>query len=213
MLNNTLIRPTETPVSPPTGYVERALPDAPVTYTAPAEAPQLPTETAPLAAPEALPNTQASPIAPLASAASPLFDRYTPAPAQRDAAGNPLRSKFDAYDKNGCSTCENRRYVDESDDGSVSFQAPTKVAPQQAASAVAAHEREHVFHEQADARQSGRKVVSQTVSLHYATCPECGQVHVSGGTTRTVTRGEAEDRYQAQQKAQKSDPAALDFQT
>ena len=49
------------------------------------------------------------------------------------------------------------------------------------------HEREHVVNEQARAEKEGRKVVSQTVTLTMATCPECGRMYVSGGTTRTVT--------------------------
>ena len=45
-----------------------------------------------------------------------------------------------------CQTCANRRYVDRSNDSSVSFQTPTKLAPGEAALAVMAHEQEHVAH-------------------------------------------------------------------
>ena len=31
-------------------------------------------------------------------------------------------------------------------------------------------------------------MVSQSVTLHTDICPECGDVYVSGGTTRTVTK-------------------------
>ena len=86
-----------------------------------------------------------------------------------------------------CQTCENRRYVDVSDDPSVSFQTPTKIDPNAAMAAVAAHEREHVQSEQAKASREGRKVVSQSVSIHTSICPECGRTYVSGGQTRTVT--------------------------
>lgn len=86
-----------------------------------------------------------------------------------------------------CETCEKRKYQDGSDDAGVSFKTPTRIDPSQVASAVRGHEMEHVFREQAKAKREGRKVVSQTVTLHTAICPECGKVYISGGTTRTAT--------------------------
>jgi Zn-finger nucleic acid-binding protein len=86
-----------------------------------------------------------------------------------------------------CQTCKNRKYVDGSDDASVSFQTPTRVSPEAAASKVAAHEHEHVRNEQADAKREGRRVVSQSVTIKTDICPECGRVYVSGGETKTVT--------------------------
>jgi len=86
-----------------------------------------------------------------------------------------------------CLTCENRRYVDQSDDASVSFQTPTKINPNAAGAAVAAHEQEHVRNEQARAHRDDREIVSQTVTLTYDTCPECGKRYVSGGTTKTTS--------------------------
>jgi hypothetical protein len=67
----------------------------------------------------------------------------------------------------------------------VSFQSPTSVPPQLAASAVSAHEQEHVTHNALKAEQEGMKATS-TVQIHTATCPECGKVYVSGGTTITT---------------------------
>jgi hypothetical protein len=93
----------------------------------------------------------------------------------------------DALAPRECQTCKNRKYVDQSDDPSVSYQAPTNISPGQSASAVMSHEREHVVNEQARAEKEGREVVSQTVTLQMSTCPECGRMYVSGGTTRTVT--------------------------
>jgi len=102
----------------------------------------------------------------------------------------------EAGDKNGlgaikppeeCQTCKNRKYVDSSDDPSVSFQSPAHISPGQAASSVMSHEQEHVSHEQARAEKEDRKVVSQTVSLSMSACPECGRLYVSGGVTRTIT--------------------------
>lgn len=90
-----------------------------------------------------------------------------------------------------CQTCENRKYQDGSDDMGVSFQTPTRVAPEAAASAVRGHEQEHVVREQAKAEREGRRVVSQDVTLHTGICPECGEVYISGGTTKTVTAAES----------------------
>lgn len=91
-----------------------------------------------------------------------------------------------------CQTCKERKYQDQSDDPGVSYQTPTNIAPEQAAAAVRGHEQEHVVREQAAAQREDREVVSQSVTLHTAICPECGRVYVSGGTTRTATRS-AED--------------------
>jgi hypothetical protein len=87
-----------------------------------------------------------------------------------------------------CKTCRSRKYSDGSNDSTVSFQTPTKLSPEQANTAVRSHEQEHVVHEQARARENGRRVVSQSVAIHTAVCPECGRVYVSGGTTTTVTK-------------------------
>ena len=94
-----------------------------------------------------------------------------------------------------CHTCENRKYVDKSDDASVSFQTPTSVSPNMAAAAVASHENEHVRNEQARAHREDREIVSQTVTLTYDCCPECGRHYVSGGTTRTtsVNKSDSDD--------------------
>ena len=87
--------------------------------------------------------------------------------------------------KGKCSTCESRRYVDKSDDSSVSYQTPTKLSPGTAALAVGAHEREHVFNERANAKREGREIVNQTVSIKYGICPECHRMYPTGGVTRT----------------------------
>ena len=98
---------------------------------------------------------------------------------------NDIKRRFDSFE---CQTCKNRRYQDGSDDSGVSFQTPTKVAPQAAGAAVRSHEQEHVSRNQAKADREGREIVSQTVTIHTGICPECGRVYVSGGTTRTTTR-------------------------
>jgi len=86
-----------------------------------------------------------------------------------------------------CQTCKNRKYADDSDDPSVSYQTPQHISPGQSGAKVMAHEREHVANEQARAEREERRVVSQTVSLSTSICPECGRIYVSGGVTRTVT--------------------------
>ncbi|VDN46815.1 conserved protein of unknown function [Petrocella atlantisensis] len=88
-----------------------------------------------------------------------------------------------------CTTCASRTYQDQSDDASVSFQAPTQLSPSQAASAVVSHEMEHVSNEQADAKQEGKEVIAQSVQIFHSICPECGISYVSGGLTKTTTIG------------------------
>lgn len=105
-----------------------------------------------------------------------------------------------------CQTCKERKYQDQSDDPGVSYQTPTNIAPEQAAAAVRGHEQEHVVREQAAAQREDREVVSQSVTLHTAICPECGRVYVSGGTTRTATRS-AEDLSRLFQQQQQEQPA------
>jgi hypothetical protein len=89
-----------------------------------------------------------------------------------------------------CETCARRKYRDRSDDPSVSFQTPTHLSPSEAEVMVRRHEQEHVQHETAKAEREGKEVETR-VSIHYAVCPECGRVYVSGGTTQVTTRGSA----------------------
>ena len=105
-------------------------------------------------------------------------------------------SAQEALEEGECQTCESRKYQDGSDDMGVSFQTPTNIKPEQAASAVRGHEMEHVYREQAKADREGRKVVSQNVTMHTEICPECGKAYVSGGTTRTVTKADTDNAAQ-----------------
>ena len=105
-----------------------------------------------------------------------------------------------ALEEGECKTCEERKYQDGSDDMGVSFQTPTNIKPEQAASAVRGHEMEHVVREQAKADREGRKVVSQSVTMHSEICPECGKSFVSGGTTRTVTKAETDNAAQQEDR-------------
>lgn len=114
-----------------------------------------------------------------------------------------------ALEEGECQTCERRKYQDGSDDMGVSYQTPTNIKPEQAASAVRGHEMEHVYREQAKAEREGRKVVSQTVTMHTEICPECGKSYVAGGTTETVTKAETDNSAQqdaARQEQQERTP-------
>lgn len=92
----------------------------------------------------------------------------------------------DAAKKPGeeCQTCKDRKYVDGSDE-MVSFKSPTHISPETAASAVRAHEQEHVANAYTKAASNNGKVIRASVSIHTAICPECGRSYVSGGTTNT----------------------------
>lgn len=111
------------------------------------------------------------------------------ASAQKDDA---LQSAQEIMEEGECQTCAERKYQDGSDDSGVSFQTPTHIAPEAAASAVRGHEMEHVVRNQAKAAREDREIVSQSVTLHTAICPECGKVYISGGTTRTTTAAKTE---------------------
>lgn len=91
-----------------------------------------------------------------------------------------------------CQTCKRRKYKDGSDE-MVSFKTPQHVSPQNAASAVRAHEQEHVSNAYKKAAKDNGKVVSASVSIHTAVCPECGRSYVSGGTTHTQIKYYNED--------------------
>jgi hypothetical protein len=102
----------------------------------------------------------------------------------------------DLNEKQGeCQTCKNRRYQDGSDDPGVSYKTASKIAPETAASAVRGHESEHVYRNRAKAAREGREVVSQTVVLKNAICPECGKSYIAGGETRTVTKAKNEPDF------------------
>ncbi len=121
-------------------------------------------------------------------------------PAGVEDAKSPQEVMEDAE----CQTCKNRKYQDGSDDPGVSFKTATNVAPELAASAVRGHEQEHVVREQAKAQREDRKVVSQSVTIHTAICPECGDVYVSGGTTRTTTKANPVEEAKPAEDEQKS---------
>ncbi len=100
-----------------------------------------------------------------------------------------------------CQTCKNRKYQDGSDE-MVSFKSPAHISPESAASAVRAHEQEHVSNAYSEAATENGKVVSASVSIKMAVCPECGRSYVAGGTTSTQIKYYNEDNpYQKDLKA------------
>ena len=105
-------------------------------------------------------------------------------------------------DDRECETCENRTYVDGSDENDVSFQTPGHIAPEAAASRVMAHEQEHVRNAYQEDSKEDKEIISASVSLKTAICPECGKTYVSGGETRTIMRSGAETNpYEKQLQA------------
>ena len=86
-----------------------------------------------------------------------------------------------------CETCANRKYQDGSDE-MVSFKSATHLSPDAAATAVRAHEGEHVSNAYDKAEKNDGKVLSASVAIHTSICPECGRSYVSGGTTTTSIR-------------------------
>jgi len=107
------------------------------------------------------------------------------------AAKSETENKIENHE---CKTCAARRYKDQSNDPSVSFQTPTHVPASQSTSAVAGHEMEHVRNEDAKARREDREVIHSSVSIQYAVCPECGARYAAGGETRTVTRSKEKEQ-------------------
>lgn len=101
-----------------------------------------------------------------------------------------------------CKTCKTRKYQDGSDEANVSFKSASHISPEAAGAAVRAHENEHVNNAYNKAAKDNGEVLSATVSIHTAICPECGRSYVSGGTTNTMIKYKNEDNpYQKELKA------------
>lgn len=83
-----------------------------------------------------------------------------------------------------CQTCKNRKYQDGSNE-MVSFKSAAHMSPTEAWTRVRAHEQEHVSNAYDQAFQKGGKVLSASVSLKTAICPECGRSYIAGGLTTT----------------------------
>lgn len=114
------------------------------------------------------------------------------------------RSEIKQMERSGqieCQTCKNRSYQDGSDEN-VSFKSPAHISPGASASAVMAHEQEHVSNAYKKASMGNGEVIQASVRLQTATCPECGRTYVSGGETTTQIRYNEENPYGQSFKSQ-----------
>ncbi len=99
-----------------------------------------------------------------------------------------------------CQTCKARKYVDGSNEADVSFKAPGHIDPGQSYSKVMSHEQEHVANARQKTAGDDAELVSATVSLKIAICPECGRSYVAGGTTNTMIKYNEENPYDSGRK-------------
>jgi len=100
-----------------------------------------------------------------------------------------------------CQTCKDRKYMDQSNDSNVSFQTPSHVSPQASFAAVSSHEQEHVSNAVSEGSKEGNKLVSSSVTLKMAVCPECGTPYVAGGTTHTQIQYNTSNPYENSRKS------------
>lgn len=101
-----------------------------------------------------------------------------------------------------CETCKNRTYQDGSNESDVSFKSPGHISPGASASTVMAHEQQHVANAYEKEAKGEGKVVSASVQLKTAVCPECGRSYVAGGQTNTMIKYTESNPYGKAAKAQ-----------
>ena len=94
-----------------------------------------------------------------------------------------------------CEACKTRKYQDGSNESDVSFKAPGHISASKSAATVMSHEQEHVQNAYEKAAKGNGKVVSATVSLKTAICPECGRSYVAGGVTNTMIKYNESNPY------------------
>ncbi len=109
-----------------------------------------------------------------------------------------------------CQTCKNRKYQDGSDE-MVSFKTPGKISPGESYAKVMSHEQEHVANAVAEGNKADKDLVSATISLKTAICPECGRSYIAGGTTRTIMKTYGDDPYSQNQKAFEKEAATGNY--
>ncbi len=105
-----------------------------------------------------------------------------------------------------CQTCANRKYVDGSSEMNVSFKTPGHISAGASKAMVSSHEQEHVANARAEGSQANKELVSASVRIRMARCPECGVSYAAGGETTTVIRTttptyQADNPYAQRQKA------------
>ncbi len=64
-----------------------------------------------------------------------------------------------------------------------------------------------VSDEQVSFKTPGKELVSASVSLKLAVCPECGRSYIAGGTTKTLMRTYNDDPYSRNQKSFEAEAA------
>lgn len=99
-----------------------------------------------------------------------------------------------------CETCKNRKYQDGSDEGDVSYKAPTHISPASSTAKTMAHEMEHVANAYGKAAKGNGRVLQASVRLKMAVCPECGRSYCAGGETTTKIEY-SQDKYSQNQKS------------
>ena len=144
------------------------------------------------------PVYNATPVNPVSS--SPLVKRGSEGTAE---LGNVKQTE--------CQTCKNRKYVDGSNEGNVSFKAPGHIAPEASAATVMGHELEHVANARREGNKPGNELISSTVSLKMDICPECGRAYVSGGVTHTTIKKSSNPFDKAMYEAQGRLLAGMNF--
>ena len=100
-----------------------------------------------------------------------------------------------------CQTCKERKYMDQSNEGDVSFPAHTLTARGQAPALVMDHAGFLGLNGVAEAQKQNKRLVSVSVSLKTGVCPECGKTYIAGGTTRTKMLTYRENPYDQGRKA------------
>lgn len=115
----------------------------------------------------------------------------------------PNESDLKALKRSGvveCATCASRTYQDESNEN-VSFKAAAHIDPASAGATVMSHEQEHVANAYGKAEKGNGQVVSTSVQLKTAICPECGRSYVSGGVTNSTIKYNEDNQYGKNQKS------------
>lgn len=133
---------------------------------------------------------------------TPVSNLYTNGVSDTDAVEAVDRHPGRKSSPEECETCKNRKYQDGSNE-MVSFKSAAHISPEASASAVRAHEQEHVTNAYTKAAQNGGKVLAANVSIKTAICPECGRSYVAGGLTTTqIKYNNEENPYQKARKLQ-----------
>lgn len=109
-----------------------------------------------------------------------------------------------------CQTCKNRKYQDGSNE-MVSFKTPGNIRPEESYAKVMAHEKEHVSNAIAEGNEKNKELVSVSVSLKTAICPECGRAYIAGGVTSTTMRTYGDDPFSQNQKAYEAEATKGNF--